>query len=446
MKKIRIGSGAGYAGDRIEPAIELIEKGNLDYIGFECLAERTIALANQRKLKNPELGYDEMLEYRMEQVLEPCARTGTKLISNMGAANPKAAVRIIGEIAKRKGLNLKIAAVSGDDVMEHIDNFMDHIILETGKPLRTLKGKIISANAYMGSNGIVEALMHDADIVITGRVADPALFLAPLIYEHNWVIDESEMIGRGILCGHLLECSSQVCGGYYADPGQKEVTGLLDLGFPFAEVDEAGDIIISILSDSGGIVTEGTCKEQLLYEIQDPANYFTPDCIADFSKVEVKEIEKNRVLIRNASGKQNTGKLKVSFGYIDGFVGEGQISYGGSSCLEKAKIAGEIIRNRLKNNTYISDLKIDYIGYNSLFEGALNDEAQLYEVRLRVAARTSDESTARLIGNEVEALYLNGPSGGGGAEKSVKETVAIGSIFIDEHLVRHKIDYEVTGI
>ncbi len=443
MKIVRIGSGAGYAGDRIEPAVDLIEHGELDYIGFECLAERTIALANGRKMKNPETGYDELLPLRMEHVLEPCVRTGTKLISSMGAANPQAAVRLIAGMARGRGLKLKIAAVLGDDVLSQIDDFSEYEILETEQPLKSIRDRIVSANAYLGACGIIEALRTGADMVITGRVADPALFLAPLMYEFGWKETDYERIGRGILCGHLLECSSQVSGGYYADPGFKEVPGLHDLGFPLAEVDESGEMVITKLEPAGGLVSEGTCKEQLLYEIQDPANYYTPDGIADFSNVRVKEVGKDRVRMSGATGREKTGKLKVSVGYRDGCIGEGEISYGGSRALEKARVAGEIVRHRLRSVDGVDELKIDYIGYNSLFDGGTGSEARPVEVRLRVAGRTGDEDTAKIIGNEVEALYLNGPSGGGGAVKSTRDVLGIGSIFIDKERIKPAVEYEV---
>lgn len=445
MKIVRIGSGAGYAGDRIEPAVDLIKNANLDYICFECLAERTIALANKRKLENLALGYDEFLEYRMEHVLELCMTNKTKLISNMGAANPLAAAKVIRKMAEDRGLNVKVAAVIGDDILENIHHYMDYELLERKIKLETIKERIISANAYLGSKGIVEALEGGADVVITGRVADPSIFLAPLIYEYGWSYEDYEKIGKGILCGHLLECSGQVCGGYFVDPGYKEVPDLAHLGFPYAEITKEGDLLITKLKEAGGAVTEATCKEQILYEIQDPSNYFTPDGIADFSQVYIKEMEKDRVRFYNATGKAPTGSLKVSIGYRDGFVGEGQISYGGSGAFKRAEIAGSIIRERLKEKGF-EKLKIDYIGVNSLFESdRVQKNDSLSEVRLRVTAKADTYQMAQIVGNEVEALYLNGPAGGGGAEKTVKEIIAIGSIFIDESEIPYQVEFEVTN-
>lgn len=448
MKKIRIGAGAGYAGDRIEPAIDLINKGNIDYICFECLAERTIALAQQQMLQDPDKGYNELLEYRMMKILPACAGKKIKVITNMGAANPFAAARVVQQMAKDMGLKgFKIAAVTGDDVYGNIERYMGYEILETGNTLESIRSKIISANAYIGTDGIIEALKNNADIIIAGRVADPALFLAPIIYEFGWDKSNFDLIGKGILTGHLLECSSQVMGGYFADPGYKDVPDLWNIGFPIAEVSENGEIVITKLDEAGGMVTSATCKEQILYEIHDPANYMTPDGIADYSEVEVEEIEKDRVLIKNAKGKKPSGLLKVSVGYKDCFFGEGEISYGGPGAYERARLAEEIIRRRLDfMKLPVEELRVDYIGINSLFKDKLSrrpnhEMSELSEVRLRVAARTTLKEDAEKIGEEVEALYLNGPAGGGGARKYVNDIVSVASIFIQRDDIEIKVLY-----
>ncbi|MDB5631389.1 MAG: hypothetical protein JWR49_244, partial [Tardiphaga sp.] len=242
MRTIRIGSGAGYSGDRIEPAIELAEKGDIQYLGFECLAERTIALAQQEKMKNPESGYDPLLERRMRAVLAICKAKGIKIITNMGAANPEAAAKKTAKIAKELGIkNLKIAAVAGDDVLE-VCKQGNFSFLEIEGSVADLGNRVLSANAYLGAEPIVRALQAGADVVITGRVGDPALFLAPLIHEFGWASDDWDMLGRGALVGHLLECAGQITGGYFADPGFKDVEGLARLGFPIAEVTERGDV------------------------------------------------------------------------------------------------------------------------------------------------------------------------------------------------------------
>lgn len=432
MKTIRIGSGAGYAGDRLEPALELIEKGNLDYISFECLAERTIAIAQQAKLKDPSKGYNGLLEYRMEKVVPLAWKHKVKVITNMGAANPEAAARATAEIAKKNGISgMKIAAVLGDDVLDKLGSYQDTVIWENKKPLSELDGEVVSANVYMGAAGIVEALRQGADIVITGRVSDPAIFIAPLIHEFGWAMDDWDLLGKGTLVGHLLECGGQVTGGYYAEPGKKDVPGLERLGFPLIEIKENGEFFVTKAEGSGGVVNRHTCTEQMIYEIHNPKEYITPDVVADFSGVTFHEIGPDMVEVRGATGHPRTDTLKTSLGYKDCFIGEGEINYGGPGCFERAKLAAEIVEKRLAlREIPIDEMKVDFIGINSTYwNGGRKYEAP-EEVRLRVAARTKERTSAARIGEEVEALYTNGPAGGCGAAKSVSEIVSVASMLI----------------
>jgi hypothetical protein len=348
LKKIRIGSGAGFGGDRLEPALDLLERGELDYIVFECLAERTIALAQEQKLKCPDKGYNELLEYRMTRVLPLAVAHKVKVVTNMGAANPQAAALVIKQIAAELGIRqLKIAAVTGDDIFDRLDHYRELPVLETGEKFSNLQAKAISANAYIGAAGITEALKNGADVVVTGRVADPSLFVGPLAYEFGWEKDDYHMLGKGTLAGHLLECGAQVSGGYFADPGYKEVPDLWNVGFPIAEIFENGDLIVSKLAGTGGCVSPATVKEQILYEIHDPVAYLTPDVVADFSEVTVKELDPNQVLVSGATGRPRTAFFKTSIGYKDSFIVEAEISYGGSGAYERAALAGEIIARRL---------------------------------------------------------------------------------------------------
>lgn len=435
MKTVKIGSGAGYGGDRIEPAIDLIKRGNLDYIMFECLAERTISLAQKAKQKDPNKGYNDLFEYRFDKILDALKDNRVKVITNMGAANPKSAALKCQEMATKKGLsNLKIAYVEGDDKSDALDDYMDYRVLETGKTLADIEGEILSANGYIGCAGIVEALKNGADIVITGRVADPSLAVGPLVYEFGWDMQNYDKLGKATWIGHLLECAGQVTGGYFADPGYKDVPDLWNLGFPIIEVDENGDGIVTKLDHTGGMVTTQTVKEQTLYEIQDPHNYFTPDVIADFSHVTVKQISKDRVAIAGATGKAPNGYYKTSVGYHDCYIGEGQISYGGHNALNKTKLAREILEKRFELiGLEYEEIRFDYIGFNSLYMDTISQNMGNYtpnEIRLRVAVRVKDLKNAEMVGNEVEALYTNGPYGGGGAVKNIKDIISIASIFI----------------
>ena len=444
MKTIRIGSGAGYSGDRIEPAVELAEKGDIQYLVFECLAERTIAIAQGAKLKDPSKGYDPLLADRMQAVLGLCHAKGIRIITNMGAANPAAAAARTREIARSLGLHgLKIAAVTGDDVLAELKSG-NHRIEETGAPVSAMADKLVSANAYLGAAPIVAALKSGADVVITGRVADPALFLAPQIAEFGWAMDDWDRLGKGTVVGHLLECAGQVTGGYFADPGVKDVAALARLGFPIAEVREDGGAVITKVAGSGGAVTTATCKEQLLYEIHDPSTYYTPDVIADFSKVAFTQEGPDRVRVAGATGRARPETLKVSVGYLDSYIGEGQMSYAGPGALARGRLALEIVRERLAlTGVKATELRFDLIGVNSIHGEALStaDEREPYEVRVRVVGRTDSLKEAVRIGNEVETLYTNGPASGGGATKSAKDVVAMLSALLPRALAKPAIEY-----
>ncbi|MBO0143675.1 DUF1446 domain-containing protein [Agrobacterium sp. Ap1] len=442
MRTIRIGSGAGYSGDRIEPAVELAEKGNINYLVFECLAERTIAIAQNAKLNDPTKGYDPLLVERFEAVLPICKKNGIKIITNMGAANPQAGSAKVREIAARLGLGkLKIAAIFGDDVVEAL-KVSDTKILETGAPASSMAGVLVSANAYVGAAPMVEALANGADVIITGRVADPSMFLAPQIHEFGWSQDDWDKIGKGTAVGHLLECGGQVTGGYYAEPGKKDVADLARLGFPIAEVSEDGAIVITKVEGSGGKVTEHTCKEQILYEVHDPKTYLTPDVTADFSQITFTEIAPNRIKVGGVTGRARTDTFKVSVGYNDGYMGEGQISYAGPGALARAQLALDIVRERLKiTGVEANELRFDLIGVNSIHAGVLAPAPEPTEVRVRVTGRCDSMKEAVRIGNEVETLYTNGPASGGGATKSAKQVVAMLSALFPRDKVVPVIEY-----
>jgi hypothetical protein len=442
MRTVRIGSGAGYSGDRIEPAVELAAKGDIQYLGFECLAERTIALAQQEKMQNPAAGYDPLLGQRMRAVLEICKSRGIKIITNMGAANPGAAAVKTAEIAKQLGIKrLRIAAVAGDDVLD-VCKQHNLALLEIDGRVCDLENRLVSANAYLGAEPIAQALAAGADVVITGRVGDPALFLAPLIREFGWAMDDWDRLGKGTLVGHLLECAGQITGGYFADPGYKDVSGLSQLGFPIGEVSEDGNVVITKVPTSGGAITEATCAEQMLYEVHDPAYYVQPDVVADFSHVTIEEIGCDRVRVQGGRGAPRTGTLKVSVGYIDSYIGEGQISYAGPGALERGRLALAVVRERLSlTGVQMTETRFDLIGLDSLHGITIPPEREPYEVRIRVAGRTESMAEAVRIGNEVETLYTNGPAGGGGAWKSAREVVAVASVLLPRELARPTIHY-----
>ena len=449
MKKVRIGGGAGFAGDRIDPAVELIRHGELDYILFECLAERTIGLAKQEMLADPAKGYSRLLEYRMSQVLKPAVEHGVTIISNMGAVNPKGAIDKIKNIAQEQGIRgIKFAYVTGDDVLDRIEEHYEDDIFEFEGKVKDYAERIVSANAYIGSDGIVEALKNGANVIITGRVSDPTLTVAPLRYEYGWTVEKNrDEIGQSILAGHLLECGGQVTGGYYADPGYKEVTGLDNLGFPLVEFDETGHFVITKVEGSGGLVSVDTCKEQMLYEIHDPHAYLTPEGIADFSQVRFAQAGPDRVSAWGATSHGMPASLKVNVCYKDSFITDVAISYGGRNSLERAELAAEIFLKRLDRLGVVStERRVDYVGYNSLYGNRI--AAQLGgdhcgEVRLHIAVRTDDRENALMVSNEGDSIYTNGPTGGGGATMKISEIISVFSYFIAPEDVDIQVNYEV---
>jgi hypothetical protein len=315
--------------------------------------------------------------------------------------------------------------------------------MEFDGTIKQLGNRLLSANAYLGAEPMADALNAGADIVITGRASDPALFLAPMIHAFGWAMDDWNLLGQGTVAGHLLECAGQITGGYFADPGYKDIPDLARLGFPIGEVGEDGSLVITKVAGSGGAVTAQTCKEQLLYEVHDPTKYLQPDVVADFSQVKVEEIAPDRVRVSGGRGTKRTDTLKVSVGYVDSYIGEGQISYAGPGALARGRLALEIVRERLKlTGVQSSELRFDLIGVDSLHGTEVSARAnEPYEVRVRVAGRTESLREAVRIGNEVETLYTNGPAAGGGVTKSARDVVAVASVLLPRGLAKPSVRF-----
>ena len=442
-RTLRIGAGASYAGDRVEPATELAARGNLDYLVYETLAERTIALAQLERRKNPEAGYNELLADRFYSALPHCKKNRTRVVTNMGAANPAAAARRTAEIIRDLHLGaMKVAAVIGDDVLQYCLNNADPLkLMETGQPLSSLEGQIVSANAYLGADVIVEALRQGADIVLTGRGGDCSLFLAPMMHEFGWGEDDWDILGKGQTGADMVECGANVSGGFFADPGYKEVPELWNLGYPLLEVERDGTIVVSKLPGTGGIINRAICAEQMIYEIHDPANYITPDVVVDFTGVELEEIGPDRVRITGGCGKPRPEQLKVSVGVLEGWIGEAEIVYAGLGCLERARLAEKIVRERLKiGGVELQELRIDYIGMNALHgEASLPLKEPPYEICLRFAGRVREKRGAVKLGNEVETLVGKGPASSSIPRKHVREVLAIYSCLIPRGAIKPQI-------
>ncbi|MEJ6548233.1 DUF1446 domain-containing protein [Corynebacterium sp. USCH3] len=445
MPTIRIGSGAGFAGDRLDPAVKIAKDGDLDYLVFECLGERTVAAGQLRRLSDPDTGYDPLLEIRMRAVLPHTVAQGTTVVTNSGAANPEAAARLIARVASEvvPDRTVTVAYLTGDSVLSEVRS-ADPDVWETGRPLSSDDAGLVSAHAYLGVEHVLPAFEAGADVIVTGRLADPSLFLAPMVHEFGWQLDDWARLGAGTFVGHLLECAGQVTGGYFADPVTKPVPGMEDLGFPFADISDDGTAVLGKLADTGGMLTRQTVREQMLYEVADPSAYLTPDVTADFSGVHLGEVGENAVRVSGATGRPRTGTLKVTLGFRGGWLGEGQITYAGPRARQRAEMAWDIVRHRLDHvhGIDLTTVSVEFIGDGAAFRGMMpvTDRPDPPEVRLRVAARVDTDTQARAIGWEVEALYCAGPAAGGGARTASSEVLAIRSAL----LPRERIAAQVT--
>ena len=440
QRTFRIGTGAGFSSDRLDPAIDLVKRGQLDTIIFECVGERTLAFGHRDRAADPGLGYNALLETRLRALLPLCQAHGTRLITNMGVANPDAAAQLAVRIAQELGLNgLRIAAVTGDDVRTLIhDESPLHepscTVAETGR-------SILGANAYLGADAIIPALEDDAHVVITGRVADPSLFLAPIQHHFNWAADDWTRLGAGTLVGHLMECAAQVTGGYFADPGFKSVPNLAYVGFPLAEVCADGTAVITKLTDTGGIVSSQTVKEQMLYEVHNPAAYLTPDVSADFSTVNVSEAGADRVQVSNASGTARPDQLKVTVAFDGGYLAEAEVSYAGPGAVDRAALAGAIVKDRInKVHGIQTSCRTDLIGLNALHQIETESAPNIQDVRLRAALRTNEYDAAQALLWEVEALLCCGPAGGGGYRGHIEPSVLTYSTCVKRDQVTPEIE------
>ncbi|MBT4490029.1 MAG: DUF1446 domain-containing protein, partial [Rhodospirillaceae bacterium] len=335
----RIGTGAGFSSDRLEPALDLLRHGKLQAMVFECVGERTLAFGHRDRRSDPTRGYNPLLERRMRAVLPLAHAAGTRIVTNMGVANPRAAAQHTVKIASELGLKgLKVAAVTGDEINHLIGP--DTHLMEPDCQLSETGREMLAANAYLGIDAILPAIEAEADVIITGRVADPSLFLAPLAHHFSWQLDDWPTMGAGTAVGHLLECGAQVTGGYFADPGHKEVPDLAHVGFPLAEVTADGSATITKLASSGGLVSQRTVKEQLLYEVHDPNTYLTPDVSADFSRVNLADDGQDRVKVNQAGGTRRPDQLKVTIAFDGGLLAEAEVSYAGPGAADRARMAG----------------------------------------------------------------------------------------------------------
>ena len=422
---LRIGCAAGFSGDRTDaagPVVDaLLAAGGPAFLIFETLAERTLALAQLARRANPDAGYEPLLDDMLRPVLARCLQGGIRIVSNFGAAHPEAAAHRIHALAAELGLPAPhIAVVQGDDLSAPPQRPLLEQAL--GPALQGLD--VVSANAYLGAEAIADALLAGADIVVCGRVADPSLAVGPALAHFGWARDDWTRLARATMAGHLLECGTQVTGGYYADPGYKDVPGMATLGYPIAEIDADGHCTITKPAGTGGRIDAHTMKEQLLYEVHDPAAYLTPDVVADITEAEVTELAPDRVRLTGVRGHARPAGLKVNVCHATGWLAEGEISYAGARAEGRARLAAQVLRERLAG---LGPLRADLIGVASVLadDGGqwLTDlpAGDAQDVRLRVALNHTDKPSAERLGREVTALYTCGPAGGGGVRTALRQ-------------------------
>jgi len=440
-----VGCGAGFSGDRLDAALPvvqtLIARRQPAALIFENLAERTLAFAQIARAQDPDLGYEPLLEAELESVLALCLEHGIVIVGNFGAANPRGAARRILEMARRLDLPApRIAVVTGDEVRA------DQSIAEMDAVIAAAPAHagFVGANAYQGAWPIADAIRAGAQIVVTGRVADPALTLGLAIAHYGWQTDDWDRLAGGSIAGHLLECGTQVTGGYFSDPGKKDVPGMANLGFPIAEILPDGSCIITKANGTGGVIDRRTVTEQLIYEIHDPAEFFTPDVIVDITALALEQMAPDAVRVYGARGRERPATLKTNVYFDDGWLGEAEISYAGCNAEARARLALQVMRERMQGAL---EMRFDLIGVVSI-QG--DDAGRLREatpaghatdVRLRVAATHHDVALIDRMLRELNALYNNGPAGGGGVRLHKRQRVSMQTCLIPRGKLPARYDF-----
>ncbi len=448
--KIRIASGQGFWGDLLTAPVDQVTKGPVDYMMMDYLAEVTMSIMQKQKMKDPSLGYAKDLVPLMEKILSTIVQKNIKVITNGGGVNPLSCRDAIFAVAKKLGIRgLKIGVILGDDILGSLDSLktkgIDLKNMETGESLATVRDKIVSANVYFGARPIVEALQQGAQIIVTGRTTDTALTYAPMIYEFGWKWDDWDKLATGVVSGHILECGGQASGGNFS-ADWKSVPDLAHIGFPIAEAYSNGEVVITKHENTGGMVSVQTISEQLLYEIGDPTNYITPECIADFTTIHLEQVGKDRVKLSGVKGKANTQLFKVSMSYADGYTAVGTLTYAWPDALEKAKAADQILRTRLADlKLQFDEIRTEFLGLNSCHGPIAEIPNIINEVVLRVGVRSRDRKAVERFGAEIAPLILTGPptvTGFAGGRPKPGEVIAYWPSLIPKDAVKAEVFVE----
>lgn len=438
MEDLWIGCAAGGSGDRTDAARPIVDAmiaaGKRGVLTFENLAERTLASAQLARRANPNAGYEPLLDEEVRPILADCVRHGIALVSNFGAANPRGAARLILDIASELGVpRPTIAVVEGDDLSDAHGRSLLLPLLPDDE-----RRAIVSANVYQGARAIAEALREGAQIVVTGRVADPSLTVGPAMAHFGWGDDQWDQLAGATMAGHLLECGAQATGGYFADPGRKDVPNLAQLGYPIAEIAADGTCVITKPPGSGGVVDVRNIKEQLLYEVHDPGAYLTPDVIADITEAQVTQVGADRVKLSGVRGHPRPSTLKALVYFEGGWLGEAEISYAGPNAEARARLAAQVVRERMGEGIQI---RFDLIGHCSILgdDGGRTLTSHTAgageDIRLRAAARHAEVTEIDRLLREVYSLWLCGPAGGGGVRTAKRQRLSNVACFVPRDAV-----------
>lgn len=451
MKKlIRIAAGQGFWGDRFDAPIDQIRRGPVDYLVMDYLAEVTMSIMQKQKMRDPKQGYARDIIPLMKEILPDLVKNNVKVITNAGGVNPFTCRNALFEIAQRLGINgLKIGIVYGDDIMQRIDEFIAKGIalkhMESGEPLQKVRERLYSANIYFGARPVAEALQKGAQIIITGRVTDTGLSLAPMIYEFGWSEQDYNQLAAGIVAGHIIECGAQVSGGNFL-AGWKEVPDMAHIGFPIIEAYPSGEFVVTKHDQTGGMIDLRTVKEQLLYELGNPKEYITPDVVADFTSIQLEQGGQDRVRVTGIQGRPPTPYFKVSISYADGWISLGKLTYAWPDALEKAKKADEIIRQRIKDlKLKFDEIHTEFLGINACHGPLSHPVSEPNEVVLQIGVRGSNLIHIEQFSREMIPLVLCGPptvTGFGSGRSRPKEVVAFWPALLPKEAVKAMVDVQ----
>ena len=448
-KIIRVASGQGFWGDWLDAPRRQVEGGPVDYLMLDYLAEVTMSILQKQKERDPKMGYARDFIGAMESVLPAVTDRGVKVIANAGGVNPVACANAVLDVARDRGAagKLKIGVVTGDDLLPRLDELIasGHSLthMETGQPLSTVRDRVLSANAYIGSTPIVEALARGANVVVTGRSTDTALTMAPLRHEFGWGAEDWDKLAAGIIAGHIIECGAQ-CSGGNCLYDWRNIPDLANIGYPIVEARADGTFTVVKHPNTGGRINVPSVSEQCVYEMGDPNSYITPDVVADFTTIHLADDGDNRVRVYGIKGRPATDKLKVSIAYRAGFKAVGTLVYSWPDALEKAQLADRVLRQRLDTMGLTFDsLLTEFVGVSSTHGPLAVSPGEAPEVQLRVGVRSPDRKTVERFTREIAPLVLNGPpsvTGFAGGRPKVEEIVAYWPALVDKAVVQTNVE------